>query len=122
MRSILLAQPSVEAIEKLFDQQGDDGQTPTERVLGIADHSGRTGERGFTIVELIVVYDGHIHDAKLANASALVSTLATAKTALVTDPSTSPTEIQQFNSDPDASFASHCAIYPSQWSSTGQRR
>jgi hypothetical protein len=47
-----------------------------------------------------------VNDAKQANANALVSTLATAKTAFVTDPSTSPTEIQQFNSDPDASFAS----------------
>ena len=115
-----LAQPSVEAIEKLSDQKGDDGLTPTERVLGVADHIGRTGERGFTIVELIVVvtiismlsalaagaYNKVVNDAKQANANALVSTLATAKTAFVTDPSTSPTEIQQFNSDPDASFAS----------------
>ena len=111
-----LAQPSVEAIEKLSD---DDGLTPTERVLGVAYHSGRTGERGFTIVELIVVmtvisilsalaagaYNKVVNDAKQANASALVSTLTTAKTASVTDPSTAPTEIQQFNSDPDASFA-----------------
>jgi prepilin-type N-terminal cleavage/methylation domain-containing protein len=115
-----LAQPSVEAIEKLFDQKGDDGSTPAERVLGVADHIGRTGECGFTIVELIVVvtvisilsalaagaYNKVVNDAKLANASALVSTLATAKTAFVTDPSTSPTEIQQFNSAPDANFAS----------------
>ena len=115
-----LTQPSAEPIEKLSDQKGDDGQTPTERVLGVADHIGRTGERGFTIVELIVVvtiismlsalaagaYNKVVNDAKQANANALVSTLATAKTAFVTDPSTSPTEIQQFNSDPDASFAS----------------
>lgn len=115
-----LAKPSIEAMEKLFDQQGDDGQAPTERVLGVADHSGRTGEHGFTIVELIVVmtvisilsalaasaYNKVVNDAKQANASALVSTLATAKTAFVTDQSTSPIEIQQFNSDPDASFAS----------------
>ena len=50
-----LAQPSVEAIEKLFDQKSDDGLTPAERVPGVANHIGRTGERGFTIVELIVV-------------------------------------------------------------------
>jgi hypothetical protein len=50
-----LAKPSIKAMEKLFDQQGDVGQTPTGRFLGVADHSGRTGERGFTIVELIVV-------------------------------------------------------------------
>jgi prepilin-type N-terminal cleavage/methylation domain-containing protein len=114
-----LTHPSVEAIEKLSDQKGDDGLTPTECVLGVADHIGRTGERGFTIVELIVVvtiisllsglaagaYNKVVNDAKQANANALVSTLATAKIAFVTDPSTSPTEIQQFNSDPDASFA-----------------
>ena len=115
-----LAQSLVEVIEKLSDQKGDDGLTPTERVLGVADHIGRTGERGFTIVELIVVvtiisllsalaagaYNKVVNDAKKANADALVSTLATAKTAFATDPSTSPIEIQQFNSAPDASFAS----------------
>jgi prepilin-type N-terminal cleavage/methylation domain-containing protein len=116
-----LAQPSVEAIKKLFGQEGDDGLlTPTERVPGVADYIGRTRERGFTIVELIVVvtvisilsalamgaYNKVVNDAKLANTSALVSTLATAKTAFVADPSTSPTGIQQFNSAPDANFAS----------------
>ena len=115
-----LAQPPVETIEKLSDQKGDDGLFPTKRALGIADQIGQTGERGFTIVELIVVvtiisllsalaagaYNKVVNDAKQANANALVSTLATAKAAFVTDPSTSPTEIQQFNSDPDANFAS----------------
>jgi prepilin-type N-terminal cleavage/methylation domain-containing protein len=115
-----LAKPSVEAMDKLFDQQGDDGQTPTKRVLKVADHSGRAGERGFTIVELIVVMtvisilsalaagasNKVVNDAKQANANALVSTLATAKTAFVADLLTSPTEIQQFNSNPDASFDS----------------
>ena len=81
---------------------------------------GRTRERGFTIVELIVVvtvvsilsafaiaaYNKVVNDAKLANASALISTLSTSKTAFVADPSTSPAEIQQFNSAPDANFAS----------------
>jgi prepilin-type N-terminal cleavage/methylation domain-containing protein len=114
-----LAQPSVQSIGKLSDQKGDDGLTSTERVLGIADHIGRTGERGFTIIELIVVvaiismlsalaagaYNKVVNDAKQANASSLVSTLATAKAAFVADPSTSPTEIQQFNSAPDANFA-----------------
>jgi prepilin-type N-terminal cleavage/methylation domain-containing protein len=107
-------------MEKLSDQKGDDGLTPTERTQGVTDHIGRTGERGFTIVELIVVvtiisilsvfaagaYNKVVSDAKQAKANALLSTLATAKTAFVTDPSTSPTEIQQFNSAPDASFAS----------------
>jgi hypothetical protein len=55
-----LVQPSVESIEKLFGQKGDDGLTPTEGVLGVADYTGRTRERGFTIVELRGC-DGHIH-------------------------------------------------------------
>ena len=81
---------------------------------------GRTRKRGFTMVELIVVvtvisilsafaigaHNKVVNDAKLAKASALVSTLSTAKTAFVTDRSTSPAEIQQFNSAPDANFAS----------------
>ena len=97
---IYLTQPSVEVIGKLSDQKGNDGLTPTERVLGVADHIGRTGERGFTIVELIVVvtiisilsvfaagaYNKVVNDAKQATASALVSTLATAKSAFVVDP------------------------------------
>jgi hypothetical protein len=45
-------------------------------------------------------------DGQLANASSLVSTIATAKAAFVVDPSTSPTGIQQFSSAPDANFAS----------------
>jgi prepilin-type N-terminal cleavage/methylation domain-containing protein len=94
--------------------------TPTKRVLGVADHLRRTRERGFTIVELIVVvtvisilttlamsaYNKVVNDTKLAIANALVSTLMTAKTAFVADPSTSSAAIQQFNSDPDANFAS----------------
>ena len=81
---------------------------------------GRTRERGFTIVELIVVvtvisilaalasgaYNKVVNDAKLTNANALISTLSAAKTAFVADPSTSPAEIQQFNSAPDVNFAS----------------
>ena len=92
----------------------------TKRVLGVADYLGRTRERGFTIVELIAVvtvisilttlalsaYNKVVNDAKLANANALVSTLMTAKTAFVADPSTSQAAIQKFNSAPDANFAS----------------
>ena len=90
----------------------------TKRVLGVADYLGRTRECGFTIVELIVVvtvisilaslalgaYNKVVNDTKLAKASALVSTLMTAKTAFVADPSTSAAAIQQFNSAPDANF------------------
>jgi type IV pilus assembly protein PilE len=94
--------------------------TATKRVLGVADYLGRTRERGFTIVELIAVvtvisilttlalsaYNKVVNDAKLTNANALVSTLMTAKTAFVADPSTSLAAIQQFNAAPDANFAS----------------
>jgi len=92
----------------------------TKRVLGVADYLGRTRECGFTIVELIAVvtiismlatlalsaYNKVVNDAKLASANALVSTLMSAKTAFVADPSTSPAAIQQFNAAPDANFAS----------------
>jgi prepilin-type N-terminal cleavage/methylation domain-containing protein len=92
----------------------------TKRTRGIADYVRRTRERGFTIVELIVVvtvismltsfavlaYSKVANDARLATANALVSTLATAKTAFVEDPSTSTAAIQQFNSAPDVNFAS----------------
>jgi Tfp pilus assembly protein PilE len=77
-------------------------------------------ERGFTTVELIVVvtiismltplaviaYNKVLNDTRLVKANALVSTLATAKTAFVADPSTSQAAIQKFNSAPDANFAS----------------
>ena len=91
--------------------------TPTKRTRGAA---GYLRERGFTIVELIVVvtvismltplaviaYNKVLNDTKLVKANALVSTLATAKTAFVADRSTSSAAIQQFNSAPDANFAS----------------
>ena len=94
--------------------------TPTKRTRGVADCRGRTRERGFTIVELIVVvtiismltplaviaYNKVLNDTRLVKANALVSTLATAKTAFVADRSTSSAAIQQFNSAPDANFAS----------------
>jgi prepilin-type N-terminal cleavage/methylation domain-containing protein len=94
--------------------------TPTKCTRGVADYLRRTRERGFTIVELIIVvtiismltsfallaYNKVTNDTRLANANALASTLATAKTAFVADPSTSPAAIQQFNSAPDANFAS----------------
>ena len=94
--------------------------TLTKRTRGIADCRARTRERGFTIVELIVVvtvismlssfallaYNKVTNDTRLVTANALASTLATAKSAFVADPSTSPAAIQQFNSAPDANFAS----------------
>jgi prepilin-type N-terminal cleavage/methylation domain-containing protein len=93
--------------------------TPSKRNRGVADYRGRTRERGFTIVELIVVvtlmsmltplavfaYNKLLNDTKLVKANALVSTLSTAKTAFMADPSTSPAAIQEFNSAPDANFA-----------------
>src|SRR6516164_6748483 len=94
--------------------------TPTKPTRGVADCLRRTSERAFTIVELIVVvtvismltsfallaYNKVTNDTRQATANALVSMLATAKTAFVADPSTSPAAIQQFNSAPDANFAS----------------
>ena len=54
----------------------------------------------------MIAYNKVLNDTKLVKANALVSTLATAKTAFVADPSTSQAAIQKFNSAPDANFAS----------------
>src|SRR5215469_7356611 len=94
--------------------------TSNKCTRGVADYLRRTRERGFTIVELIVVvtvismltsfavlaYNKVTNDTRLAAANALVSILATAKTAFVADSSTSQAAIQQFNSAPDENFAS----------------
>ena len=67
--------------------------------------------RGFTIVELIVVitvigflaamavgaYNKVVNDAKTAKSLALVNTLSTAKSLFVADPATTETNIQSFN-------------------------
>ena len=67
--------------------------------------------RGFTIVELIVVitvigflaamavgaYNKVVNDAKTAKSLALVNTLSTAKSLFVADPATTETSIQSFN-------------------------
>jgi type IV pilus assembly protein PilA len=67
--------------------------------------------RGFTIVELIVVvtvigflaaiaigaYNKVVNDAKAAKSLALVNTLSTAKSLFVADPATTETNIQSFN-------------------------
>src|SRR5271169_4444777 len=76
--------------------------------------------RGFTIVELIVVitvigflaamavgaYNKVVNDAKTAKSLALVNTLSTAKSLFVADPATTETNIQSFNSSTgDTQFA-----------------
>jgi prepilin-type N-terminal cleavage/methylation domain-containing protein len=76
--------------------------------------------RGFTIVELIVVitvigllaalavgaYNKVVNDAKQTKALALVNTLATAKSLFVGDPRTTSADITAFNAAPDSNFAS----------------
>jgi prepilin-type N-terminal cleavage/methylation domain-containing protein len=69
--------------------------------------------RGFTIVELIVVitvigflaaiavgaYNKVVNDAKTTKSLALVNTLSTAKSLFVADPATTETSIKAFNGD-----------------------
>src|SRR5258707_15867819 len=76
--------------------------------------------RGFTIVELIVVitvigflaaiavgaYNKVVNDAKATKSKALVNTLSTAKSLFVADPNTAEANIQAFNTTTgDAQFA-----------------
>ena len=78
------------------------------------------GNRGFTIVELIVVitvigflaaiavgaYNKVVNDAKTTKSLALVNTLSTAKSLFVADPATTEANIVAFNGGAlDASFA-----------------
>ena len=69
-------------------------------------------DRGFTIVEMIVVitvigllaalavgaYNKVVNDAKTAKSLALVNTLSTAKSLFVADPATTEADLQSFNS------------------------
>ena len=82
----------------------------------IARH--RPNDNGFTIVELIVAitvigllaalavgaYNKVVSDAKIAKSKALISTLASAKSAFVSDPQTVAGSITAFNAAPDANF------------------
>ena len=75
--------------------------------------------RGFTIVELIVVitvigllaaiavgaYNKVVNDAKNAKVLALVNTLSTAKSLFVADPNTLKSDITTYNGSPDNNFA-----------------
>ena len=78
------------------------------------------GNRGFTIVELIVVitvigflaaiavgaYNKVVNDAKTTKSLALVNTLSTAKSLFVADPATTEANVTAFNGGAlDASFA-----------------
>jgi prepilin-type N-terminal cleavage/methylation domain-containing protein len=75
--------------------------------------------RGFTVIELVVVvtvigllavmavgaYNKVVNDAKTTKSTALVNTLSTAKSLFVGDPRTTAAEIATFNGGPDAQFA-----------------
>jgi|ERR1700722_8478287 len=78
------------------------------------------GNKGFTIVELIVVvtvigflaaiavgaYNKVVNDAKTTKSLALVNTLSTAKSLFVADPTTTEANIQSYNgATGDAQFA-----------------
>jgi prepilin-type N-terminal cleavage/methylation domain-containing protein len=79
----------------------------------------RPNDNGFTIVELIVAitvigllatlavgaYNKVVSDAKIAKSKALISTLASAKSAFVSDPQTVAGSITAFNAAPDANFS-----------------
>jgi len=86
----------------------------------------RTGNnQGFTIVELIVVvtvigllaaiavgaYNKVVNDAKVAKSTALVNTLATAKSLFVANPQTASSDISTYNADPDGNFSKYIAPY-----------
>jgi prepilin-type N-terminal cleavage/methylation domain-containing protein len=80
--------------------------------------------RGFTIVELVVVvtiigllaaiavgaYNKVVNDAKTVKAAALVNTLSTAKSLFVADPQTTEAMIQDFNGGNFARIAKYIRV------------
>jgi prepilin-type N-terminal cleavage/methylation domain-containing protein len=78
-----------------------------------------TANRGFTIIELLVVvtvigllatmavgaYHKVVNDSKVAKSRALVNTLSTGKSLFVGDPQTTAAMIATFNGGPDRNFA-----------------
>ena len=84
------------------------------------NRKARRNNRGFTIVELIVVitvigflaaiavgaYNKVVNDAKTTKSLALVNTLSTAKSLFVADPATTEANIQAFNANGDFTLIS----------------
>jgi prepilin-type N-terminal cleavage/methylation domain-containing protein len=78
-----------------------------------------TANRGFTVIELVVVatiigllaaiavgaYNKILNDAKVTKSLALVNTLSTGKSLFVGDPRTTRAKIAIFNGGPDGNFA-----------------
>jgi prepilin-type N-terminal cleavage/methylation domain-containing protein len=84
------------------------------------NRKARRNNRGFTIVELIVVitvigflaaiavgaYNKVVNDAKTTKSLAMVNTLSTAKSLFVADPNTTEANIQAFNANGDFTLIS----------------
>jgi type IV pilus assembly protein PilA len=95
------------------------GQISKQRNHHMKRNLKARANRGFTVIELVVVvtvigllavmavgaYNKVVNDAKTTKSLALVNTLSTAKSLFVGDPRTTAVLIAQFNSGPDAQFA-----------------